>query len=24
VFAQINGPQLNLLLDLEPIRPGEE
>jgi hypothetical protein len=24
VYAQINGPQLNLLLDLEPIRPGEE
>jgi hypothetical protein len=24
VFAQLNGPQLNLLLDLEPIRPGEE
>lgn len=24
VFAQINGPQLNVLLDLEPIRPGEE
>lgn len=23
VFAQINGPKLNLLLDLEPIRPGE-
>jgi Transposase DDE domain len=24
VFAQINGPKLNLLLDLEPIRPAEE
>ena len=24
VFAQINGPKVNLLLDLEPIRPGEE
>lgn len=24
VYAQINGPQFNLLLDLEPIRPGEE
>jgi hypothetical protein len=23
VFAQINGPKLNALLDLEPIRPGE-
>jgi hypothetical protein len=23
VFAQINGPKLNLLLDLEAIRPGE-
>ena len=23
VFAQINGPNLNVLLDLEPIRPGE-
>ena len=23
VFAQINGPKLNSLLDLEPIRPGE-
>jgi Transposase DDE domain len=23
VFAQINGPQLNVLLDVEPIRPGE-
>jgi hypothetical protein len=23
VFAQINGPKLNTLLDLEPIRPGE-
>ena len=23
VFAQINGPRLNVLLDLEPIRPGE-
>lgn len=23
VFAQINGPQFNTLLDLEPIRPGE-
>ncbi len=23
VFAQINGPTLNVLLDLEPIRPGE-
>jgi hypothetical protein len=24
VFAQINGPKINVLLDLEPIRPGEE
>jgi hypothetical protein len=24
VFAQINGPKFNPLLDLEPIRPGEE
>ena len=24
VFAQINGPRFNALLDLEPIRPGEE
>ena len=24
VFAQINGPKMNALLDLEPIRPGEE
>ena len=24
VFAQINGPQIDVLLDLEPIRPGEE
>ena len=24
VFAQINGPKINTLLDLEPIRPGEE
>jgi hypothetical protein len=23
VFAQINGPKFNTLLDLEPIRPGE-
>jgi len=23
VFAQINGPKVNVLLDLEPIRPGE-
>jgi hypothetical protein len=23
VFAQINGPRINVLLDLEPIRPGE-
>ena len=23
VFAQINGPKLNVLLDLEPLRPGE-
>jgi hypothetical protein len=23
VFAQINGPTINVLLDLEPIRPGE-
>jgi hypothetical protein len=23
VFAQINGPKFNMLLDLEPIRPGE-
>ena len=23
VFAQINGPKFNVLLDLEPIRPGE-
>ncbi len=24
VFAQINGPKINVLLDLEAIRPGEE
>lgn len=24
VFAQINGPKFNALLDLEPIRPGED
>jgi hypothetical protein len=24
VFAQINGPKINILLDVEPIRPGEE
>lgn len=24
VFAQINGPRINVLLDLEPIRPGED
>ncbi|HTG44945.1 MAG TPA: hypothetical protein VK633_10475 [Verrucomicrobiae bacterium] len=24
VFAEINGPKMNFLLDLEPIRPGEE
>jgi hypothetical protein len=24
VFAQINGPKINVLLDVEPIRPGEE
>lgn len=24
VYAQINGPKINLLLDMEPIRPGEE
>ena len=24
VFAQSNGPKINTLLDLEPIRPGEE
>jgi Transposase DDE domain len=24
VFAQINGPKINILLDAEPIRPGEE
>jgi len=24
VFAQINGPKINVLLDLEPIRPGED
>ena len=24
VFAQINGPKLNVLLDLEPILPGED
>ena len=24
VFAQINGPHINVLLDLEPIRPGED
>jgi len=24
VFAQINGPKINLLLDVEPIRPGED
>lgn len=23
VYAQINGPKINVLLDLEPIRPGE-
>jgi len=23
VFAQINGPKINVLLDLEPLRPGE-
>ena len=23
VFAQINGPKINVLLDVEPIRPGE-
>lgn len=23
VFAQVNGPKFNVLLDLEPIRPGE-
>ena len=23
VFAQINGPKFNALLDVEPIRPGE-
>ena len=23
VFAQLNGPKLNVLLDIEPIRPGE-
>jgi hypothetical protein len=23
VFAQLNGPKVNVLLDLEPIRPGE-
>jgi hypothetical protein len=23
VFAQINGPKVNVLLDLEAIRPGE-
>jgi hypothetical protein len=24
VFAQINGPKINALLDVQPIRPGEE
>lgn len=24
VFAQINGPKINIVLDVEPIRPGEE
>jgi hypothetical protein len=24
VFAQINGPKINLLLDVEPVRPGED
>jgi hypothetical protein len=24
VFAQINGPKINFVLDIEPIRPGEE
>jgi hypothetical protein len=24
VYAQINGPKLNVVLDLEPIRPGED
>jgi Transposase DDE domain len=24
VFAQLNGPKLNVVLDLEPMRPGEE
>lgn len=24
VYAQINGPQISVLLDIEPIRPGEE
>lgn len=24
VFAQSNGPKINVLLDIEPIRPGEE
>jgi hypothetical protein len=24
VFAQINGPKINALLDIEPIRPGED
>jgi hypothetical protein len=24
VFAQLNGPKINVLLDVEPIRPGEE
>jgi hypothetical protein len=24
VFAQINGPKINILLDVEPIRPGED
>jgi hypothetical protein len=24
VFAQINGPKFNVLLDVEPIRPGED
>jgi hypothetical protein len=24
VWAQINGPKINVLLDLEPIRPGED
>jgi hypothetical protein len=24
VFAQINGPKLNVVIDIEPIRPGED